>query len=184
MKKSRGFTLIEVLVTVAILAVLIGLAAPSFVGLIQARAITNNVNSFMADMRYARSESIRRGGKVVMCRSNLPETTQACNGTTGATNGWVTGWIIFHDLNGNGAHDSGETLLRAQSPITDLDSIVDSSSTPKYKFSFGANGRLPVANAATLQFGGADFENSKQRVICVSVGGYARIAGDGYASCN
>ncbi len=184
MHRVRGFTLIEVLVVIGIVAVLMQIAAPSFKSQIQAGTMRSNVNSFLADMRFARSESIRRGGGVVMCRSNAPESTQACNGTTGASNGWVTGWIIFHDLNNNGARDSGESILRVQIPITSIDSIVDGSGTPKYKFPFDATGRLPIGNAATIQFGGGDYSNTVQRVVCVNQGGYARIAGDGNASCS
>lgn len=182
--KSAGFTLIELLVVIAIVAILTTLAAPSFKRMIQSSTISSNVNTFLADMRFARSESIRRGGGVVMCRSNFPETTQACNGSTGASNGWVTGWIIFHDLNDNGTRDPGEPILRVQGPITSVDSIVDSATVPKYKFPFSATGRLPIGNGTSLQFGSnSNFANDVQRVICVNVGGRARIAGDGTSSC-
>jgi type IV fimbrial biogenesis protein FimT len=184
MNRARGVTLIELLITIAILAILVRIAAPSFFSAIQSSYMTSSVNSFMADMRFARSEAIRRGGHVVMCRSNLPESTQACDGTSGASDGWITGWIIFHDLNNNGARNSGEPILRVQSALKSIDSIVDGATNPKYKFPFDATGRLPVGNAATLQFGGSNFPNEKQRIVCVNVGGHARIAGDGYANCN
>ena len=184
MQKLRGFTLIEVLVTIAIVAILVRLAAPSFKSMIQSNTMSSNVNSFLADVRYARSEAIKRGGNVVMCRSNSPENNPACNGSSGASYGWVTGWVIFHDLNKNGAIDSGETVLRVQGPIVSMDSIVDSATTPKYTFPFSVTGRIPVGNATTLQFGGGNYANTVQRVVCVGPGGYARISGDGYASCS
>lgn len=181
MNKSHGFTLIEAMVVVGIVAILTALAAPSFKNLIQSNAISGNVNSFLADMRYARSEAIRRGGVVVMCRSNAPESTQACNGTTGAANGWLTGWIIFVDLNGDGSHDAGEPVLRVQGPITNMDSIIEPTNKG-YIFSFNATGRLP-GTTRTINFGSSNFPTTTQRVVCVSVGGRARIAGDGYSSC-
>lgn len=58
MNRSRGFTLIELLVEMAIAAILIALAAPSFKRLIQSNTISSNVNTFMADLRFARSEAI------------------------------------------------------------------------------------------------------------------------------
>jgi type IV fimbrial biogenesis protein FimT len=184
MKKPHGFTLIELMVVIAIVAILTTMAAPSFKQLIQSNTISSNVNSFLADMRYARSEAIRRGGGVIMCRSNSPESSSpACNGTSGASSGWVTGWVIFHDANGNGTIDAGE-ILRVQGPITAMDKILDSASSPKYKFPFTATGRLPLSNAASLQFGGSKYANTVQRMVCVSVGGLARIAGDGYTSCS
>lgn len=183
MKKSDGFTLIEAMVVIAIVAILTTLAAPSFKNLIQSNAVSGNVNSFMADMRFSRSEAIRRGGAVVMCRSNSPETTQSCDGNTGATTGWQTGWIVFDDLNDDGIHDSNEPVLRVQSPITNMDSIIDPSTTPNYKFRFNATGRLPGTNTR-INFGGSNFPTTTQRVVCVSMGGRARIAGDGSTSCS
>lgn len=182
MRPSRGFTLIELLVVIAIVAILTTLAAPSFKNLIQSNAMSGAVNTFMADMRFARSEAVRRGGGVVMCRSNAPEATNpTCSG--GSTIGWESGWIIFHDLNNNGAKTSSEPLLRAQGPITSIDSINEPGAATVFKFT--ATGRLQnLAGGAThLQFGGGNYANTAQRLVCVSIGGHARIAGDGNASC-
>jgi type IV fimbrial biogenesis protein FimT len=172
MNKSDGFTLIEAVVVIAIVAILTALAAPSFKSLIQSNAMSSNVNSFLSDMRFARSEAIRRGAAVVMCRSTSPETSSACNGTSNAANDWQTGWIIVDDLN---------NVLRVQGPITNIDSILVTSD---YKFKFNAAGRIP-GGAARINFGGTNFSTTTQRVVCVSVGGRARIAGDGsITSCS
>lgn len=189
MKKSYGFTLIELLVAIAIAAILIALAAPSFKQLIQSNSMSSTVNTFLADMRYTRSEAIRRGGSVVMCRSNAPEAASpACNNLSGpGSNGWVSGWIIFYDQDGDGTRAAASTdpVLRVQAPITSIDSIVESKASPPAKFQFTATGRLlNLSSATSLQFGGnPTFANTAQRVVCVSLGGRARIAGDGNASC-
>ncbi|NMM35976.1 MAG: prepilin-type N-terminal cleavage/methylation domain-containing protein [Glaciimonas sp.] len=188
MHKSHGFTLIELMVVVAIAAILSAVAAPSLKRLIQSTTMSSNVNTFLADMRYARSESIRRGGGVVMCRSDDPEAASPiCGSGSGPNgNGWVSGWIIFHDLDNNGQKSAAETLLRVQSPITSINTIVEggkgSSST---KFQFTATGRFYNLNSATkLTFGSPDlFEGSVQRTVCVSLSGRTRIAGDGFADC-
>ena len=167
---------------VAIIAILTTLAAPSFKQLIQSNTMSSNVNSFLADMRFSRSEALRRGGVVVMCRSNSPEgSAPACDGS--ASTGWVSGWIIFHDLNNDGIKDSGEAVLRVQGPITSMDSIVDMDGTPEYMFPFTATGRLIPTFATTLKFGGGNYTNLEQRVVCVTLGGHARIAGNGDATC-
>ncbi len=184
--RARGFTLIELMVTIAIAAILITLAAPSFKGIIQSNAISSNVNMFMADLRYARSEAVRRGGTVVMCRSDAPEAANpTCGSGSGpGGNGWVSGWIIFYDENGNGAKAAAEPLLRVQAPVSAVDSIVEGGTGSSTKFRFTGTGRLLNLNSATsLQFGGGEFANDRQRVLCVSLGGRARIAGDGMASC-
>ncbi len=186
MNRFRGFTLIELLVVIAIVAILTSLAAPSFVKQIKSNTITSNVNTFMADLRFARSEAIRRGGAVVMCRSDAPEAANpTCGSGSGPNgNGWVSGWIIFQDLDNNGQKVSTEPLLRMQSPITSIDSIVETGVGSSTKIRFTATGRLLNLNSATsMQFGGGNFSNALQRVLCVSLGGRARIAGDGTKSC-
>ena len=178
--------MLELMVVLAIVAILITLAVPSFKQMIQSNTMSSNVNTFLADLRYARSEAIRRGGAVVMCRSDAPEATNpTCGSGSGpGTNGWVSGWIIFHDLDNDGAKTSTEPLLRAQAPITSMDSISELGGGSSTKLRFTATGRLLNLNSATsFQFGGGNYANDVQRVLCISLGGRARIAGDGNAAC-
>ena len=181
----RGFTLLELMVVLAIVAILTTLAVPSFTRLVQSNTMSSNVNTFMADLRYARSESTRRGGGVVMCRSDAPEASPpVCNTTSGlGGQGWVSGWIIYLDANSNGVIDAGD-LLRIQSPIARMDSIVENGGGASSIFRFTATGRLfNVSSATSLQFGGSAYASDVQRVLCVNPGGRARIAGNGTASC-
>jgi type IV fimbrial biogenesis protein FimT len=174
MDKRRGFTLIELMVVLAVVAVLATLAAPSFKRQIQSTTISSTVNTFLADMRYARSESIRRGGGVVMCHSNSPEAASpVCDGDSGG-NGWVSGWIIYHDR-GVG----GQTLLRIQPPITSMDSIKEGANlTTTTSFTFTATGRVP-SSMTSIRFGGSNYPNDVQRLVCINSSGRARIAAAG-----
>lgn len=187
MHKHRGFTLIELFIVLAIAAILVTLAAPSFTRLVKSNSITSSVNSFMADLRFARSESIRRGGGVQMCRSDLPEATNpACDTGTGpGGKGWVSGWIVFHDLNGNGNWDSGEPILRVQAAITSVNSISELVGSGSTLFAFAATGRVSaIASTTQFRFGATpEFASDVQRKVCVSVGGRARVVGDGTAAC-
>jgi type IV fimbrial biogenesis protein FimT len=180
MRKPWGFTLPELLIVMAIVGIVATLAVPSFKRLIQANAISSGVDIFMADLRYTRSESIRRGGGVVMCRSDKPEAIKPTCGT-GSTSGWQSGWIIYHDLNGNGNRTATETLLRVQTPFTAIDSIAQAGAATKFQFS--TTGRLGLTDTARLQFGGNKTPNDLQKVVCIGQSGRARIAGDGNSSC-
>ena len=180
MNKSHGFTLLELMVVLAIVAILTMLAAPSFTRLIQSITMSSAVNTFLADMRYARSESIRRGGGVVMCRSDDPEAANA-NCGSGSTTGWVSGWIIFHDRDNSGTRtstgESPEPLLRVQAPITSINTITEKTDAATV-FKFKATGRLSFFGT-TLRFGSTPpYANDVQRIVCVNRGGYARIALD------
>ena len=178
-----------------IIAVMVGMGLPWFITITKSSSMTSTVNSFLADVRFARSEALRRGGSVVMCRSNAPDAaTPKCNGNTSATTGWQSGWIIFHDRSNPANNDfdtTTDTMLRVQSPITSMDSIIEAGGSPSYKFIFSPTGRLTVSTAATLNFGNESFKNYRnpdnifnlQRVVCVAVTGRARIAGDGTATC-
>lgn len=101
---GAGFTLVECLVTLSIAAVLVALAAPALGRLLHSVHLSTASNALMSSLRLARSEALRRGGRVALCRS--------ADGLSCATDGgWEQGWIVFHDLNANGVLDPGETLI-------------------------------------------------------------------------
>lgn len=188
MKKSAGFTLVELLVVLSITAILVALAAPSFTQTIRSVNMSSAVNTFLADANYARSEAVRRGGDVIMCRSTNPD---AAVPTCATGTAWESGWIIFHDRDDSADYNftsdpsSDDELLRRQSAITAVNTITKSGSSTT-KLVFTATGRLKSLNngAMTLQFGSTpNFSNEEQRIVCINVGGRVRIKGDGYTSC-
>ena len=189
--RSRGgFTLIELTATLAIAAILITEAVPSFGWLLQSTAMAGGVNSFLADMRFARSESIRRGGGVVMCRSDAPEAVSPTCGTGAgpANSGWASGWIIFHNIDpvaSGGNMAEGDSLLRVQAAARGLNSVTEIGTSGSTQFRFASTGRmLGLGEPVTVAFGASPaWTSAAQRTVCIGLGGYARLAGDGAASC-
>lgn len=186
-RKPVGFTLLEMMVVLAIVAILVTIATPSLARLLQSNTRSSAVNTFLTDMRYARSESVRRGGGVTLCRSDSPESANpSCSSAPASTGvGWVSGWIVFHDLDANGLIDAGDPVLRVQARIPSMDAISDGGVGPPTPFRFTGTGRLfNLSSATTLTFGGSSYTADAQRVVCVGFGGRARIAGDGSTDCS
>lgn len=104
----KGFTLIEVMIVVSILAVLIALAAPSFTPMIERWRVRQSVEQLQSTLHYARSEAIKRGGQVAI--QKLPNNG-SCT-TAGGNTEWDCGWFVCEDTNGNGTCESTEPVLQ------------------------------------------------------------------------
>jgi type IV fimbrial biogenesis protein FimT len=106
---ERGFTAIELMVVIAILAVLASLAAPSFMPIIERWRVRQTIEGLQSALYYARSEAIRRGGGIVL--EKLPQNTNGCTLAQGTAD-WGCGWRVYVDANRNGRLDNGEEVLR------------------------------------------------------------------------
>ena len=104
-----GFTAIELLVVVSIVALLAALAAPSFTPLIEAWRVRQATEQLQSSLYYARSEAIKRGGQIAI--QKIPNNTNGCTTATGNRD-WDCGWFICHDTNSNGACGASEPVLQ------------------------------------------------------------------------
>ncbi len=83
---AHGFTLVELMITIAIMAVLLAVASPSLFNVVLGNRLNASANNLVASATLARSEAIKRNKQIRMCVSN--------NGTTCTTGGWEQGWIV------------------------------------------------------------------------------------------
>lgn len=102
--KQSGVTLLELVLVLAISAILLAMGASSFVSIAANNRLTNATNSMVTSLHLARSEAIKRNSRTVLC----PSTT----GTEcAASGGWHQGWLVFHDINNNAVRDAGEAVI-------------------------------------------------------------------------
>ena len=106
---ERGFTAIELMVTVSIVALLLALAAPSFTPLIESWRVRQATEQLQSTLNYARSEAIKHGGRVAI--QKIPNNTNGCTSATGNRD-WDCGWIVCQDTNGNGTCNATEPVLQ------------------------------------------------------------------------
>lgn len=108
---SRGFTLVELLVVLAVGAVLLAIAVPSYAFLVNSSRLAAVTNDLVSALHLARSEAITRNTRVTVCKtSNAMAALPVCD----ATASWQHGWLVFVDGGTKGVIDSGDTVLRVQ----------------------------------------------------------------------
>lgn len=106
--QARGFTLVELMVTLAILGILVMAAAPNFSAALERNRIEAELKDLSSHVKLARSEAVSRSQTVTVCRSS----DQASCSTAAPAGNWSIGWITFLDLNGNATVDTDDVLLR------------------------------------------------------------------------
>lgn len=137
----QGFTLIELMVVLAISAILLAVAAPSFSVMIKKSRSEALIRELGSALSLARTEAVSRGVTVSFCRTaNGGAASPSCV-ASGVTVSATDGWLIFQDTNGDGNFDSGETLLRAHDTLTTTRlSVADTSSTEQRFARFNRHG--------------------------------------------
>ena len=98
----RGFTLIEIMVAVAVSVILLAVAVPNYINFMRSNKLSTNVNSFVQALQYTRLEA--RGRGATLCASKDQKTCDSTN--------WSDGWIIFSDNNLDGALNGNDEILR------------------------------------------------------------------------
>jgi type IV fimbrial biogenesis protein FimT len=182
-RQQRGLTAIELLVTLAILAILVGLAAPSMSRFIGQWRVSNAVNALTGSLRVARTEAIARARPVVVC-GVASSTSTTCLSTA---NGFASGWIVFvnndRDANSNFASASDELLLRQEAPA----GVANIRLKNAGRFVFLPNGLLnDTANGINIDasgFGSTTTTPWARKGLCITKPGRVRSVMDATTNC-
>ena len=170
MKRENGFTLLELLVTLAIASILLSVGVPSFRAVIMDNRMVRDTNQFVASINQARSAAVRFQRNAMVCASaNFSASVPTCSGSSD----WAQGWIVWVDKDRDGATDANE-ILSVQAPINDSTSF---AATNASLFSYDARGfgRSPADDLTMCD----DRSGETGRLIRVNTVGRTHVAQQG-----
>lgn len=173
---GKGFTVVEMMIGLAVGAIILITAVPSFVTLMQRNEIGSASDQLYASLATARSEAVKRRDSVRVCPSS--------NSSSCRNDGvWSDGWLVFSDDDGNGQPNSTADIIKAV-PSTSLadgvdlgcDNAVDDGVT------FAATGTA-WGNAGAFRICHAN-SNASSRQISISAGGRIEYSTRAQTDCN
>lgn len=141
---QRGFTAVELMVVVSIIAILTAMAAPSFRPLIERWRVRSATNALESTLYFARSEAYKRGGNIVISRNAVDG-----NCTSTGNTDWKCGWVVYHDVNRNGNRDACVTPGTGECPIQQIDAYTNVD-----LFVPGSNGMFTVDRYGVISSNG------------------------------
>jgi type IV fimbrial biogenesis protein FimT len=153
----HGFTLIELMVAIAVLAILLAIAVPSFYNVLLGSKLGGYANELVGSVNVARSEAIKRNAQITLCVSS--------NGTSCTTGGWESGWLVLNAA-------TGEIILRqpaATSGIQITDTLTGAISIAFTPTGVGATQATLRVCRATPSVG------PQERVVTISATGRAWV---------
>jgi type IV fimbrial biogenesis protein FimT len=115
MKSQSGFTLVELMVTLTVAAILLAMSAPSMRDLIQNNRATAYANEMVLAFTIARAEALKRNGPVTVCAAAPVDPATGAPTGCAADGDWSQGWLVFQDAAVAGAPNptgAGAQLIR------------------------------------------------------------------------
>ncbi|GGF75397.1 GspH/FimT family pseudopilin [Alteromonas lipolytica] len=157
--RHSGYTLVELMITVAIMSIVIGVVVPGARGFINHSLLAKEINELSALARLARFKAMEERTEVILCPT--------LNYTNCVSN-WTHPTMAFYDINGNSEHDNNEALLGATEPLHHSVSI----QAPGQAIVFDARGGASVTTTISL----CDDTGSADKAVGLIINGYGKIA--------
>jgi type IV fimbrial biogenesis protein FimT len=182
-----GFTLVELIIVVALAAIVMTLAVPSYQSLVANNRITSHTNELVMAIQMARSEAVKRNVRVILCRSANPgAATPTCGGSA---NTWTTGWLLFASGDGNDTYQAAvDTLIRVgDAARTGIQ--IRTNGTSDNNLQINANGTTNEGGGTAAfaicddRDSDGDFDEQWGRQIQVSPSGHVRLIRSPIPNC-
>lgn len=172
--KVKGFTLLELIVTLSILAIVMALAFPSFSSLLIKQKIKSKRDELMSAFQYARTEAVTQNRSVSICAStNSWSNSPTCSGNTD----WSTGWIVFYDTSLSTTPTVPTTILRGYPKVEGISVKYNASGAASSNLiRYVATGMMdPIFNPGTFELSDPKSIAPPRSMVISPTTGQARI---------
>lgn len=183
----QGLTLVELLVTMALVAILMAAGAPAMQQFLAQRAVVAQADTLVSSLRFTRSEALKTGRPVTMCLSaNTDDAAPTC-AANAPDAGWASGWLVFVDENADGDVDDEDQRLRVEQGFANRSGGVATNPAGRVRVTFQPNGLATGFNARFTflprMTGSEDEINANTVIACLATTGRVEMRRRGVLAC-
>jgi type IV fimbrial biogenesis protein FimT len=182
-KKSRGFTLPELMITLGVIAIVLSTAVPSITSMVKNNRLATQLNSIVTHIHVARAEAVKRDVRVILCRSASPNRSiPSCGGDTKI---WESGYIVFADDGNysNKNYDAGTDILLIRGQPSTSGVKLRTNTAWNNWLEFNPDGTTNEGGNTAMMVLCDDRGNTHGRQILVAPNGIPRMSTDNIATC-
>ncbi len=161
----QGFTLLELMVTIAVLSILLAIGVPSFTTLVRDNRVVGAANELLFHLQLARSEAVRGRGPVSLCAVN-PGAPDTCD-TDPTTDGWSDAWLVVFET------EDEDPVIRS-TIVSDAINVVPTPGTSDIVF----NAVGTVQGSTSYSFLVESEDGDSSRFVCLRISGQSRVERD------
>jgi len=162
LRRQTGVTLIELLVTISIAAILMAVAVAGFQDFFRRNRVDSAVSDLVVTLNYARSEAIRRGVMVSVCRSHT-----GTNCTTAQP--WQSGWIVFTNPDNDNNVDPGEEILRVHQALP-AGVTLNTNINFQHRITYQPDGRITNTVGGSFFVCHVEVPTDTRRIVVIGTG--------------
>jgi type IV fimbrial biogenesis protein FimT len=170
--KMKGFTFVELMITITIIAILMAIAIPSMSAFINNNRVSTSINEFVGTVALVRSEAIKQGRLVTVCRSaNATSATPTCDSSA---LDWASGWLAYVESSTTtnvGTFEAAEVILARKAALPNILIPANVAS-----ITFNSSGQPITTATATFNF---SYKNLYPREVCMERTGRLKTIRDG-----